>query len=744
MNHLEECLKSLSRFSSINEKSIVRVLSTLRGRVYLPSSKGTRFTPQLSTSMNWGNRGLMNVDSINSRRSFFSLITRKRLTSMESQANDDVRDADKQASYLKALLLQGDCWAVIRRFEDPRFARNQDCIVAYLSALQQEDEFGRATRFFDYNPGGSPKFESNDEPPKFDYHRSTSTEFGAGDKLGGNLDESFLRMLNFGTKEKPLFVTNVPPTGFWRRLIGLLNMTLIGYLVYTYVGGLFNGGGEGRMIPGLGGGKAYQVYDPENPGERVVKFDDVLGCDEAKAELQEIVEFLKDPSKFDRLGAKMPKGVLLIGSPGTGKTLLARAVAGEADVPFIYASGSQFDEVFVGVGSMRIRQMFEAARSKAPAILFIDEIDAVASKRSAKDPQHARMSLNQLLTELDGFSDNPGVVVIAATNLPDSLDKALLRPGRFDRHVMVPLPDVKGRRQILDHFLNLDTLKGITTYQLGGETTKQLDTASLARATVGFSGAELYKLVNTARIRASVAGAMRLTQMHLEAAFTEMVMGVERRSALIPHADRAITAYHEGGHALVAMKTADAMPVHKATIVPRGRALGMVAQLPDSDELSVTKAQLLARMDVALGGRYAEEIVFGEQYVTTGASSDFEQATAIARAMVTQYGMSERLGPIVVQDNDGTNWAPQTRELIDLEIKRLMDESCSRVRSVLLENRAILDRIAAALLQSETLTRVEINAIVEGKAHVVSEKTTQKHEGGEAVAAFISGAAVSY
>lgn len=396
-------------------------------------------------------------------------------------------------------------------------------------------------------------------------------------------------------------------------------------------------------------------------GGKVYTFDDVEGCDEAKDELKQVVEFLKNPLKFTKLGAKMPKGVLLVGPPGTGKTLLAKAVAGEADVPFIYASGSEFDEMFVGIGSMRIRQMFQSAKEQAPAIIFIDEIDAVGSKRNARDPQHSRMSLNQLLIELDGFSESTGVVVIAATNFPETLDKALLRPGRFDKHVHVPLPDVTGRRKILNLFTKDIKLA------------KDVDLGLVSRATPGFSGADLNKLINQAKIMASLDNSPSLQMSHLERSRDEMLMGAERKSFLMSLEDRKLTAFHEGGHALVALYTENATPLHKATIIPRGSALGLVSQVPEKDEYSATKQALMARMDVAMGGRVAEELLFGPERVTTGASSDFTQATRIARSMVMQFGMSEKIGPMVFSEDEIDSMGPELKTAIDSEIKRLLE-----------------------------------------------------------------------
>lgn len=593
---------------------------------------------------------------------------RRGIEQLEETAELDPLNSRKQAAFYR-VLLDADPMSVVKRFEDPKYARDEECVSFYLAALMETNQLDRAAHVFLKNSDNGSVSSTTNHPLSF---------------------------INFGTKDRPLYVHNANPSGGgWRRIGTIVNILIVGSIVYSLVS--FN---EQR----LGGitSKVHRYFKKETAG-KTYSFDDVQGCDEAKKELEEIVEFLKNPAKFNKLGAKMPKGVLLVGPPGTGKTLLAKAVAGEADVPFIYASGSQFDEVFVGVGSMRIRQMFESAKEQAPAIIFIDEIDALGSKRNPRDPQHSRMSLNQLLTEMDGFAENTGVVVIAATNLPESLDRALLRPGRFDRHVFVPLPDVLGRRQILDMYLR-DVRCG-----------EDVDVGIMARATPGFSGAELFKMINQAKIAASVENGLQVTMAHLEAAKDEMIMGTERKSAIIVEADRRVTAYHESGHAIAALFSKHAHPIHKATIIPRGRALGMVTQLPERDELSISKAQLLARMDVAMGGRVAEQLIFGDDNITTGASSDFEQANSIARAMVTQYGMSDKVGPIVIGNDDWEALSPHTRELVDGEVRRFLEESQMRTRTIMLAHRLQLDRLAAALLEYETLTKEEIEAVVAGK-----------------------------
>jgi len=431
------------------------------------------------------------------------------------------------------------------------------------------------------------------------------------------------------------------------------------------------------------------------------KFEDVKGVDEAKQELMDIVEYLKDPSKFSRLGAKLPKGVMLYGAPGTGKTLLARALAGEAGVPFLYVSGSSFDEMFVGVGPKRIRNLFEDAKRLAPCIIFIDEIDSVGSSRKFNLNSSSKEStLNQLLTEMDGFKGTQGIVVIGATNFAEAIDPALLRPGRFDKLVHVPLPDVRGRKEILDLYLK----KTIPD--------PALDVNQIARGTPGFSGADLANLINIAAIKATLRNSPHIDRHLLEEAKDEVIMGIKRNNSEQDEHTRKIIAYHESGHALVAMHSSGAHPLHKATIIQRGRALGMTVQLPEKDEVLATKRQLLARMDVSMGGRAAEELIFGEEEVTSGASNDFQQASGIAVEMITRLGMNHTVG---LRSFDPKNLSDDERKLIDKEVKELLNLSYDRAKRILKTNETQLHRLADALLKYETLTVEEMKLVVEGK-----------------------------
>jgi cell division protease FtsH len=448
-----------------------------------------------------------------------------------------------------------------------------------------------------------------------------------------------------------------------------------------------------------------------------VTFADVAGCDEAKQELEEIIEFLKDPQKFQRLGGRLPKGVLLVGPPGTGKTLLAKAVAGEAGRPFFSMSGSDFVEMFVGVGASRVRDLFEQGKAHAPCIIFIDEIDAVGRHRGAGlggGHDEREQTLNQLLVEMDGFEANDGVILLAATNRPDILDPALLRPGRFDRQVVVDMPDVKGREQILRvHTRKIPLAPSV-------------DLERIAKGTPGLSGAELSNIVNEAALLAARRNKAAVDMADLEDAKDKVMLGLERKSLVLSEEERRLTAYHEAGHALVNLKVPGLDPLHKVTIVPRGRALGITFSLPEEDRHNYTKAYILGRLAMAYGGRVAEELVFGPDKVTTGAAQDIQQATEMARRMVTQFGMSDVVGPIAVGDREAEIFlgrevvqrrevSERTAELVDTEVKRVLTEAYEQARTILTSHREALDRLAAALLERETLDREEVELVVAGR-----------------------------
>ncbi|WP_019517787.1 ATP-dependent zinc metalloprotease FtsH [Sphingomonas sp. Mn802worker] len=471
------------------------------------------------------------------------------------------------------------------------------------------------------------------------------------------------------------------------------------------------GGGAGGA---MGFGKSRAKMLTEKHGK--VTFDDVAGIDEARAELTEIVEFLKDPTKFARLGGKIPKGALLVGSPGTGKTLLARAIAGEAGVPFFTISGSDFVEMFVGVGASRVRDMFEQAKKSAPCIVFIDEIDAVGRHRGAglgNGNDEREQTLNQLLVEMDGFEANEGIIIVAATNRPDVLDPALLRPGRFDRQVVVPRPDIDGRVKILEVHMKKVPLA------------PDVDARVIARGTPGFSGADLANLVNEAALMAARKGKRLVASAEFEEAKDKVMMGAERRSMVMTDDEKRMTAYHEAGHAVVAMHEPASDPIHKATIIPRGRALGMVMRLPERDSYSYHRDKMYANLAVAMGGRVAEEIIFGYDKVSSGASGDIQYATGLARDMVTKWGMSDKVGPVEYAQPEGESFlgysssqpvrmSNATAQLIDDEIKGIVEGGLSRAKQVLSDHIDQLHSLAGALLEYETLNGEEIKRLIAG------------------------------
>lgn len=515
-------------------------------------------------------------------------------------------------------------------------------------------------------------------------------------------------------EEKGVRIKAAPPEeelpSFWHILISWFPILLLVGLSIFSLRQIQSGGNRA-----LGFGRSRARLMTEKTGK--VTFEDVAGIDEAKQELEEVVDFLKDPQKFQRLGGKIPKGVLLVGPPGTGKTLLARAIAGEANVPFFTISGSDFVEMFVGVGASRVRDMFEQAKKNAPCIVFIDEIDAVGRHRGAGlggGNDEREQTLNQLLVEMDGFEENEGVILIAATNRPDVLDPALLRPGRFDRQVVVPNPDILGREKILRvHMRKVPIAPNV-------------DPKVIARGTPGFSGADLANLVNEAALLAARRGKLAVSMIELEQAKDKVMMGTERRTMVMTEEERRLTAYHEGGHAIVAYHLPDSDPIHKATIIPRGRALGMVMRLPETDRISMSRSKLLADLMVSMGGRIAEELIFGPGKVTTGASSDIRMATEIARRMVTEWGLGSEdlgfqaysepqqeifLGHAIAQARSISN---ETAQKVDAEVHRILDECYKKALTLLKEKIKDLHLLATNLLERETLTGDEIKTLMEG------------------------------
>ncbi|MBA8840078.1 cell division protease FtsH [Ochrobactrum sp. RH2CCR150] len=513
-------------------------------------------------------------------------------------------------------------------------------------------------------------------------------------------------------EEKGVAITARPESDGSSSLIGILLSWLPMILilgVWIFFMRQMQGGSRGAM--GFGKSKAKLLTEAHGR----VTFQDVAGVDEAKQDLEEIVEFLRDPQKFQRLGGKIPRGVLLVGPPGTGKTLLARSVAGEANVPFFTISGSDFVEMFVGVGASRVRDMFEQAKKNAPCIIFIDEIDAVGRHRGAGlggGNDEREQTLNQLLVEMDGFEANESIILIAATNRPDVLDPALLRPGRFDRQVVVPNPDIVGREQILKvHVRNVPLAPNV-------------DLKVVARGTPGFSGADLANLVNEAALMAARRNKRLVTMQEFEDAKDKIMMGAERRSAMTPE-EKANTAYHEAGHAIVALNVPASDPVHKATIIPRGRALGMVMQLPEGDRYSATYTWMVSRLAIMMGGRVAEELKFGKENITSGASSDIQQATKLARSMVTQWGYSDKLGRVAYGDNQEEvflghsvsrtqNISEETAQIIDAEVRRLIDEAYAEATRILTKKKKDWIALAEGLLEYETLSGEEIKALIAG------------------------------
>ncbi|KAF9601032.1 hypothetical protein IFM89_015017 [Coptis chinensis] len=612
----------------------------------------------------------------------------KRLEKLIAEADASPNNAAVQSALLSELNKHSP-ESVIRRFEQRDHAVDSKGVAEYLRALVVTNAID------EYLPD-----ERSGKPSNLPILLQDLKQ-----RASENNEEPFLSP---GISEKqPLHVVMVDPkasnrsTRFAQEVISTVLFTVVIGLMWVlgaaalqkYVGGL---GGIGAS--GVGSSSSYspkELNKEVTPEKNVKTFKDVKGCDDAKQELEEVVEYLKSPTKFTRLGGKLPKGILLTGAPGTGKTLLAKAIAGEAGVPFFYRAGSEFEEMFVGVGARRVRSLFQAAKKKAPCIIFIDEIDAIGSTRKQWEG-HTKKTLHQLLVEMDGFEQNEGIILMAATNLPDILDPALTRPGRFDRHIVVPNPDVKGRQEILELYLQDKPLA------------EDVDVKAIARGTPGYNGADLANLVNIAAIKAAVAGVEKITAAELEFAKDRIIMGAERKSMFLSEESKKLTAYHESGHAIVAFNTDGAHPIHKATIMPRGSALGMVTQLPSDDETSISRKQLLARLDVCMGGRVAEELIFGHEHVTTGASNDLHQATELAQYMVSTCGMSDAIGPIYVKERAGA----EMQSRVDAEVVKLLKEAYDRVKALLKKHEKALHALASALLEYETLSADDIKRIL--------------------------------
>ena len=540
----------------------------------------------------------VNVPGISQQRTLFAGNSSQNLLAhMEQTANNNPTSPTAQNAFYSALLRADMPAILVERYQTGRFASNTACEATYHKALEKMARTEGAAA-----PFGGIHTQARSNMPNTQLQAvgqavaaHTRGGSGAGAKAG---------VSGTGDKASPLYVVvdeSMGSTLFkWVKFI--VSFALVSYILMVFVQLVVDATGVLKKV-------GYGAANEAQPQQQTARFSDVHGCDEAKEELQELVEFLKNPEKFSTLGGKLPKGVLLVGPPGTGKTLLARAVAGEAGVPFFFMSGAEFDEIYVGVGAKRVRELFASARAKAPAIIFIDELDAVGSKRNERDPSYSKQSLNQLLTELDGFSQETGVIILAATNFPQMLDKALTRPGRFDRNITVPLPDVRGRMEILKHHM-----KNI-------QVATEVDESIIARGTSGFSGADLENLVNQAAVRASRNKATKVSMLDFDWAKDKIMMGAERRSAVIQEKDKIMTAYHEAGHALVGLYTKGSTQLYKATIMPRGQSLGMTHFMPDMDKVSVARGEYFASIDTSMGGKVAEQLVYGENNVTSGCSA---------------------------------------------------------------------------------------------------------------------------
>ncbi|KAF7562386.1 hypothetical protein G7046_g1755 [Stylonectria norvegica] len=639
-----------------------------------------RSSPGLLSS----SRGISTFGAINAQRRGFGTangISRNQLASLEESANRNPGNANAQNAFYQLLLRANMPAILVERYQSNRFATNPATDEAYRKALGLLG--AGITSAANQNTAGS-------------YGRSTWPTF---EQAVGNAAVNGSGAAAIGGKGEPIHVIVQESTRSvvfrWFKFLAIF--MVVTYLCFAGVTILIETLSTFRRGPGA-------KQDSEVKAEKqTTRFSDVHGCDEAKDELSEVVEFLKNPERFSDLGAKLPKGVLLVGPPGTGKTLLARAIAGEAGVPFFYMSGSEFDEIFVGVGAKRVRELFAAAKAKSPAIVFIDELDAIGGKRNPRDQAHAKQTLNQLLTELDGFDNDTKIIIIGATNLPKMLDKALTRPGRFDRHISVELPDVRGRIAILKHHA-----KKI-------KVAPDVDLEGVAARCPGRSGAELENMLNVAALRASRAKASFVSRADFEWAFDRITMGSERKSMVVTEKEKEMTAYHEAGHALVQLFDKESSStLYKVTILPKGPSLGHTAQLPQMDKYSYTAAEYMSNIRVLLGGKMAEEMRYGNDKVTSGVSSDLERATDLGFMMVTLFGMSSVLGP-VEYGRRYENLSGHTKAAIEGEVQKTLGKSYEDVRTLLTEKRKELDLLAKALVQYETLDKLEVEKVIRGE-----------------------------
>ncbi|PFH56426.1 hypothetical protein XA68_16528 [Ophiocordyceps unilateralis] len=626
-------------------------------------------------------------------------ISRNQLAMVEESANKNPGNANAQNSFYQLLLRANMPGILVERHQSGRFATNAATEESYKKALAALNAGTNLTAATSSSPSSSPS-------------PSPSPPLGARQWTGHEQQQSYvppsytgntnLFHPTMGVKGVPMHVVVQESTASmafrWARAIAYYLVFL--YVSYVIVTLIIEFMGSVRRPLGMSKGDSFEV----KAQNQTTRLCDVHGCDEAKDELQEVIEFLRNPAKFTDLGAKLPKGVLLVGPPGTGKTLLARAVAGEAGVPFFYMSGSEFDEIYVGVGAKRVRELFSAAKAKSPAIVFIDELDAVGGRRNPRDHAHSKQTLNQLLTELDGFDQDTKIVIMAATNLPKLLDKALTRPGRFDRHIDVGLPDFRGRLAILKHHakkIKLDASVDLTT---------------IAARCPGRSGAELENMLNIAALRASRARANVVSMQDVDWAFDRILMGSERKSMIVTDKEKEMTAYHEAGHAIVNLFEHDGpTKLYKVTILPKGSSLGHTSHVPQVDKYSETAADCMSHIRTLLAGKMAEEMRFGSDKVTSGVNSDLERATDLSYMMVTRFGMSDALGP-VEYGRRYENLSSETRAKIEAEVHRTLNKSYEDVRKILTERRKELDLLAQALVQYETLDKSEVERVIRGEA----------------------------